>query len=491
MPIDQAVLDHRVVGGVAAERGRAAADRRVVVAARRDMIAASLEPLRDAGLEPVGVDLSAFGMIRALGETHRRRPSRGRADQPTAAVLYCNVGDVTNLAVAKGRSCLFTRVSPVGLDDIVASLAATHRPDAASTRGMWLAHVGLGAAARGRSRATRRSLGRGARGARERRRRAARRAAPLARLLRRPGGRGRRSSGSSSAAPAARSPASPSGWSRRSACRSRPRRPRPSPASTPAAAARLTLPYGLALDELAMRPVNLIPEDERRAPASRCAAARSPTSSSAPSSPPCSGSRRWSSTSNQISDRKAEIAQLEARRRGGRSAGRRSSPPTPSSTASANSASPPSTSLADSRFDWERVMRELALVLPGDVWLTDLTATANPAGHGRRRRRRRAALLGPRPRPGAGRLRRRPGIAVAGFVQALKEIDGVTRVGVQSSELGERERRSADSSGSGRRRANCQTRDFIAQFQIVVAFDAAPVASATARPPRSRRHHAE
>ena len=46
----------------------------MVVAARRDMIAASLKPLRDAGLEPIGVDLSAFGMIRALalGESGRR-----------------------------------------------------------------------------------------------------------------------------------------------------------------------------------------------------------------------------------------------------------------------------------------------------------------------------------------------------------------------------------------------------------------------------------
>ncbi len=34
------------------------------------------------------------------------------------------------------------------------------------------------------------------------------------------------------------------------------------------------------------------------------------------------------------------------------------------------------TSLADSRFDWERVMRELALILPDDVWLTNLTGTA-------------------------------------------------------------------------------------------------------------------
>ena len=38
-------------------------------------------------------------------------------------------------------------------------------------------------------------------------------------------------------------------------------------------------------------------------------------------------------------------------------------------------------SLADSRFDWERVMRELALILPDDVWLVELTATATPASN--------------------------------------------------------------------------------------------------------------
>ena len=39
-------------------------------------------------------------------------------------------------------------------------------------------------------------------------------------------------------------------------------------------------------------------------------------------------------------------------------------------------------SLADSRFDWERVMRELALILPGDAWLVSLSATASPEAGG-------------------------------------------------------------------------------------------------------------
>src|SRR3954453_11449699 len=36
-------------------------------------------------------------------------------------------------------------------------------------------------------------------------------------------------------------------------------------------------------------------------------------------------------------------------------------------------------SLADSRFDWERAMRELSLVLPSTVWLACLSASASPS----------------------------------------------------------------------------------------------------------------
>ncbi len=145
MPIDQAVLDHRVVGGVPAADGGPAQIDVVVVAARRDMIAATLQPLLDAGLEPAGVDLSAFGLIRALGE-----PARPVADEAgeagtgaAAPVLYCNIGDVTNLAIARRRSCLFTRVSPTGLDDVAATLATATGLSGEHAQ-MWLAHVGLG-----------------------------------------------------------------------------------------------------------------------------------------------------------------------------------------------------------------------------------------------------------------------------------------------------------------------------------------------------------
>jgi len=140
MPLDQAVLEHQVVGGVPAEEGAAPQVDVVVVAARRDMVGSFVEPIRRAGLEPVGVDLSAFGMIRALADAGSLSAEPG--ERPSEAVLYCNVGDVTNLAVARGRSCLFTRVSQAGLEAIAERLAASRglSPEHAA---QWVGFVGL------------------------------------------------------------------------------------------------------------------------------------------------------------------------------------------------------------------------------------------------------------------------------------------------------------------------------------------------------------
>lgn len=141
MPLDQAVLEHQVVGGVPGEEGAVPQVDVLVVAARRDMISSFLRPIRQAGLHPVGVDLSAFGMIRALapeatGET------AGVGERPAEATLYCNLGDAMNLAVARGTSCLFTRVSHVGLESIAGEFGARMGliPEHAM---QWLLHVGF------------------------------------------------------------------------------------------------------------------------------------------------------------------------------------------------------------------------------------------------------------------------------------------------------------------------------------------------------------
>jgi Tfp pilus assembly protein PilN len=129
--------------------------------------------------------------------------------------------------------------------------------------------------------------------------------------------------------------------------------------------------------------------------------------------------------------------------------------------------------LANSRFDWQKVMRQLALVLPDDVWITNLTGTVRPdvsVSSGEN-----IALRTSVPGPALSLVGCAPGQeAVARFVTVLKDIDGVTRVGVQSSELPAGGSSGGDS-GSASASGNCQIRKFIAQFQIVVAFDAAPI----------------
>src|SRR4051795_13186953 len=64
MPLDQAVLDHRVVARREGDEGQKQMEV-LAVAARRDMVTVLLDALRKAGLQPSGIDLSAFGMIRA------------------------------------------------------------------------------------------------------------------------------------------------------------------------------------------------------------------------------------------------------------------------------------------------------------------------------------------------------------------------------------------------------------------------------------------
>jgi type IV pilus assembly protein PilM len=155
MPLEHAVLDYEVVG----RSGGQGADRRmevVAVAARRDMIETMLTSMREAGLRPVGIDLSAFGMIRALAAGNGSQPGNGapvayedrvgedEGEMPPVepTILYCSLGDVTNLAVARGSSCLFTRISSYGMEGIAQRLAERRGLTLDHAR-QWLPHVGL------------------------------------------------------------------------------------------------------------------------------------------------------------------------------------------------------------------------------------------------------------------------------------------------------------------------------------------------------------
>jgi type IV pilus assembly protein PilM len=127
MPMNEAIVDFRPVGVVSTPGGMR--QRVVVVAVRREMIERILSATAEAGLTVEGIDLSAFGMVRALGASEGAR-------------LFVNVAGLTNVAVANTGGCLFTRAAAGGLDSIVQTLAE-RRGLTAEHAGQWLRHVGL------------------------------------------------------------------------------------------------------------------------------------------------------------------------------------------------------------------------------------------------------------------------------------------------------------------------------------------------------------
>jgi type IV pilus assembly protein PilM len=110
MPMDQAVLDYRSLGRVETPAGPRT--RVVVVAVRRETVERYAAVAKAAGLDLVGIDLSAFAMLRSLD-----------TEDGEDAALVVNVAGMTNVAVASGRICLFTRTTPVGIESMAETLA--------------------------------------------------------------------------------------------------------------------------------------------------------------------------------------------------------------------------------------------------------------------------------------------------------------------------------------------------------------------------------
>jgi len=188
-------------------------------------------------------------------------------------------------------------------------------------------------------------------------------------------------------------------------------------------------------------------------------------------------------TSKSISSKKDELAGLEAQQQ--------------EATARANELSPFAqframqqarqltvASLAQSRFDWERVLNELSLILPSNIQLTNITGTVSPdvqvdnsAGISSR-----ASIPGPALELiGCGADQD----AVAGFVATLEDIDGVTRVGLSSSERSTTAAAAGTTAGGSSDSSDCRTNDKISQFQVIVAFDAVPTPAVAGQVPVS------
>jgi Tfp pilus assembly protein PilN len=180
-------------------------------------------------------------------------------------------------------------------------------------------------------------------------------------------------------------------------------------------------------------------------------------------------------TENKISDRKDEVARLQQEQTSVQAKAQALATYTQFTTVREQRVATV-TSLADSRFDWERVLDELSLLLPGDIQLTSLSGSASPeagssggAGVGMRAQIAGPALelVGCAPSQAA----------VANFVEALKGIDGVTRVGMQGSSLG------GEAGGNATSASGCGGGGgTTASFQMVAAFDAAPVPPSESAP---------
>jgi type IV pilus assembly protein PilM len=113
MPLDEAVLDYQLLPGTNGGEGEPRLSV-VVVAARRAMVTEFVEAVKDAGLKPVGVDLHAFALVRTLADA---------AAPADTARVYCHLSGVTNLAIAVGSSCSFTRLLSNSLEGDAASVA--------------------------------------------------------------------------------------------------------------------------------------------------------------------------------------------------------------------------------------------------------------------------------------------------------------------------------------------------------------------------------
>src|SRR5215211_5782412 len=222
-----------------------------------------------------------------------------------------------------------------------------------------------------------------------------------------------------------------------------------------------------------MRAVNLIPQDERRTAGSARAGLLSYFVLGALAAV-LLGVTVLVLTSNQISERKAEITRLE-QERDATQARADSLRAFADFSSMEEERTATVTALAQSRFDWERVLRELSLVLPPNVWLTELegSVTNDVDLEDTVDVETRSSVDGPALELIGCTVSQE---AVGAFAATLGEIDGVTRVSVAQSERPEQSTQGSSSgSSSGAQTAeDCRTRDFITRFEIVAAFDAVP-----------------
>jgi Tfp pilus assembly protein PilN len=233
-----------------------------------------------------------------------------------------------------------------------------------------------------------------------------------------------------------------------------------------------------------MRPVNLIPPEERRGTSAQSRTGALPYVLVGLLVIALGAVTLIVTTNNKISDRRAQVATLEGQVAAAKAEADRLADYANFASLQESRYQTVST-LARSRFNWERVMRELAIVIPSDVWLTEATAKVSPAADIASGSSSNSSSSGGGDLSGGitGPSIELQGCAanhdaVARFAASLEDIDGVTRVGVAKSE-----RSVSVSPGSGSATGgDCRTRPSISQFDITIAFDSVQVDPSSSLP---------
>jgi type IV pilus assembly protein PilM len=119
IPLEEAVLDWRVLDASADPETGQPTRRVLLVVAYRDLVDRYVLACKKAGIRLSGIDLEAFAMLRALNPP---RPDDGTTS--AAAQVAVNVGhDRSTFAVSDGRACEFTRVLGWGGQNLSVAIA--------------------------------------------------------------------------------------------------------------------------------------------------------------------------------------------------------------------------------------------------------------------------------------------------------------------------------------------------------------------------------
>jgi len=116
IPVEEAVLDYDVLEEFEHEGARML--RVLLVAAQRPMVETVVEVARQAKLEPVGLDLVPFALLRSVSD-----PDGDLFDQPGEVAVVDVGAEITSICVHERGVPRFVRILPTGGNDITAAVA--------------------------------------------------------------------------------------------------------------------------------------------------------------------------------------------------------------------------------------------------------------------------------------------------------------------------------------------------------------------------------